>query len=175
MRTLGSMRKGSLWMRLFPALWMRWAISITVGAAAIVALVVFVEHNNNNSEAKGSPGALVREQQEAQALIGADQAPHTFVVRDGQSLNAGLVAAVRGDLRNGLKTGDIQGRIQKIDCRRSGARAGRVAYHCVAQVQNVKYPFLGVYVAKTKRITYCKRDFPPVRSENIPVSRRCRL
>ena len=26
------MRKGSLWMRLFPALWMRWAISIMVGA-----------------------------------------------------------------------------------------------------------------------------------------------
>jgi hypothetical protein len=169
------MRQGSLWMRLFPALWMRWAVCIIVGAAAVVALVVFVEHNNNNSEAKGSPKSLVAEQQEAKVLIGADQAPHTFAVKAGQSVQAGFVAAVHADLKNGLKTGDIQGRIQRIACHRAGARGGRVAYHCVAQVQNVKYPFVGVYVAKAKRITYCKRDAPPLPSENIPVSRRCRL
>lgn len=169
------MRKGSLWMRLFPALWMRWAISIIVGAAAIVALVLFVEHNNNNSEAQGSAKSLEREQQEDKVLIGADQAPHTVVLRGGRSVNAGFVAAVRADIHNGLRTGDIQGTVQRIGCHHSGARAGRVAYRCVAQVQNVKYPFVGVYVAKTQRITYCKRDPPPVRSENIPVSRRCRL
>jgi hypothetical protein len=162
-------------MRLFPALWMRWAVSITVSVVVIVALVVFVDHNNSNSDAKASTKALEREAREAQVIVGADQVPHTVTLKNGQSVQAGFVAAVRADIRHRLKTGNIQGRVQKIDCHRSGARGGRVAYSCVAQVQNVKYPFVGVFTAKSKRITYCKRDLPPVRSENIPVSRRCRL
>ena len=166
---------GSLWMRLFPALWMRWAISIVVGVAVIAALVVFVDHNNNNSEAKGSAKSLERENQEAEIIVGADQVPHTVALKRGQSVDARLVAAVRADIRHRLKTGNIQGRVQKIDCHRSGAGSGRVAYSCIAQVQNVKYPFVGVFTAKSKRITYCKRDEPPVPSENIPVSPRCRL
>jgi hypothetical protein len=175
MRTLNSMRQGSLWMRLFPALWMRWAISIVVGVAVIAALVVFVEHNNSNSQAKGSTKSLERENQEAQVIVGADQVPHTVTLKNGQSVPAGFVAAVRADIRHRLKTGNIQGHVQKIGCHRSGARRGRVAYSCVAQVQNVKYPFVGVFTVKSKRITYCKRDLPPIPSENIPVSARCRL
>ena len=169
------MRQGSLWMRLFPALWMRWAVSITVSVVVIAALVVFVEHNNSNSDAKASTKALERENQEAQVIVGADQVPHTVTLKNGQSVQAGFVAAVRADVRHRLKTGNIQGRVQKIDCHRSGARAGRVAYSCVAQVQNVKYPFVGAFTAKSKRITYCKRDLPPLPSENIPVSPSCRL
>src|ERR1700722_13596064 len=125
MRTLDAM--GSLWMRLFPALWMRWAISIVVGVAVIAALVVFVEHNNNNSEAKGSAKSLERENQEAEIIVGADQVPHTVALKRGQSVDARLVAAVRADIRHRLKTGNIQGRVQKIGCHRSGGRGGRVA------------------------------------------------
>lgn len=175
MRTLNPMRQGSLWMRLFPALWMRWAISIAVGVALIAALVVFVENNSNNSEAKSSAKALERENGEAQIIVGADQMPHTVKLATGQSVQAGFVAAVHADIRHRLKTGNIQGRVQKVGCHRSGARTGRVAYSCVARVQNVRYPFVGVYSAKSKRITYCKRDIPPIPSENIPVSPRCRL
>jgi hypothetical protein len=173
MRTLK--RMGSLWMRLFPALWMRWAISIIVSVAVIVALVAFVESNNSNSDAKGSASSLERENQEAQIIVGADQVPHTVTLKGGQSVQAGFVAAVHANIRHRLKTGNIQGKVQKIDCHRSGARSGRVAYSCVAQVQNVKYPFVGTFTAKSKRITYCKRDLPPLPSENIPVSPRCRL
>ena len=169
------MRQGSLWMRLFPALWMRWAISIAVGAAVIVALVVFVENNNGNSEATQSPKALQRENREAQVIVGADQAPHAALLKGGQSVQAGFVAAVRADIRHRLRTGDIEGRLQKVGCHRTGARAGRIAYRCVAQVQNVKYPFVGVFTTKTKRITYCKRDPAPIASQNIPVSARCTL
>jgi hypothetical protein len=173
MRTLK--RMGSLWMRLFPALWMRWAISIIVSVAVIAALVVFVESNNSNSDAKGSAASLEHENQEAQIIVGADQVPHTVTLKGGQSVQAGFVAAVHADIRHRLKTGNIQGRVQKIGCHRSGARRGRVAYSCIAQVQNVKYPFVGVFTTKSKRITYCKRDMPPLPSENIPVSHHCRL
>jgi hypothetical protein len=162
-------------MRLFPALWMRWAISIAVGVVVIAALVVFVESNNSNSQANSSAKSLERENREAQVIVGADQVPHAVTLAPGQSVPDAFVAAVRADIRHRLKTGNIQGRVQKIDCRRSGARGGRVAYSCVAQVQNVKYPFVGVYTAKSKRIAYCKRDVPPLPSENIPVSPRCRL
>jgi hypothetical protein len=162
-------------MRLFPALWMRWAISIVVGVAVIAALIVFVDHNNSNSEAKGSAKSLEREDQEARIIVGADQVPHTVILKRGQSAQAGFVAAVHADIRHRLKTGNIQGRVQKVGCHRSGARGGRVAYSCVAQVQNVKYPFVGVFTVNSKRITYCKRDLPPIPSENIPVSARCTL
>jgi hypothetical protein len=162
-------------MRMFPALWMRWAISIAVGVAVIAALVVFVESNQSNSEATGSAKSLERENREAQIIVGADQVPHTVTLKSGQSVSAGLVAAVRADIRHRLTTGNIQGRVQKVGCRRAGASGGRVAYSCVAQVQNVKYPFVGVFTAKSKRITYCKRDVPPIPTENIPVSPRCTL
>jgi hypothetical protein len=175
MRTLNSMRQGSLWMRLFPSLWTRWAISIAVGVALIAALVVFVDHNNGNSEATGSAKSLEREDQEARIIVGADQTPHAVKLTSGQSVAAGFVAAVHADIRHRLKTGNIQGRVQKIGCRRLGAHRGRVAYRCVAQVQNVKYPFVGVFTTKSRRITYCKRDIPPIPSENIPVSPRCTL
>jgi hypothetical protein len=166
---------GSLWMRLFPALWMRWAISIAVGVAVIAGLVVFVENNNSNSEATGSAKSLERENREAAVIVGADQAPHTVTLTNGESVRAGFVAAVRADIHHRLKTGNIQGRVQKVSCHRSGSRSGRVAYSCVAQVQNVKYPFVGVSTTNSKRITYCKRDAPPIPTENIPVSPRCRL
>ena len=175
MRTLKRMRQGSLWMRLFPSLRTRWAISIGIGVLVIAALVVFVEHNNTNSNANASTKALERENQEAQVIVGADQVPHTVTLKSGQSVPAGFVAAVRADVRHRLKTGNIQGRVQKIGCHRSGADSGRVAYSCVAQVQNVRYPFVGVFTVKSKRITYCKRDAPPIPTENIPVSARCRL
>jgi hypothetical protein len=138
-------------------------------------LVVFVDHNNNNSEAQGSSKSLEREDQEARIIVGADQVPHTVRLKSGQSVQAGFVAAVHADIRHRLKTGNIQGRVQKIGCHRAGAHRGRVAYSCVAEVQNVNYPFVGVFTAKSKRITYCKRDLPPIPSENIPVSPRCRL
>jgi hypothetical protein len=169
------MRRGSLWMRLFPALWMRWAISIIVGVAAVVALVAFVDHNNNNSEAKGSTKALERENQEARAIVGVDQAPRTFVVKAGQPLPQAFTAAVRSDVEHRIKTGNISGRLQRIDCRHTGTQAGRIAYRCVAQIQHVQYPFVGVYTRASRQIVYCKRDLPPIPSESIPVSARCTL
>jgi hypothetical protein len=162
-------------MRLFPALWMRWAIVVTVGVAAIVALVAFVDHNNNNSEAKASTKALERENRQAEAIVGADQAPRTVVVRAGQPLGQAFTAAVRSDMDHRIKTGNVEGRLQGVDCRHTGTQAGRVAYRCIARVDDVKYPFVGVYAKASKRIAYCKRDVPPIPSESIPVSARCTL
>jgi len=166
---------GSLWMRLFPALWMRWAISIIVAVAAIVALVVFVDHNNNNSEAKGSSKTLEHEYRYAQVVIGAEQAPHTVAVARGQSVHAAFVAAVRANMRHRVKTGNVSGRLQKVVCQASGAQAGRDAYRCVAEAGNVNYPYVGVFTKTNRHVTYCQRDLPPIPTEHIPVSARCTL
>jgi hypothetical protein len=166
---------GSLWMRLFPALWMRWAISIVVGAAVVVALIAFVDHNNNNSEAKGSTNSLEREYRYAQAVIGAEQAPHIVAVVRGQAAGVAFAAAVRADMRHRIKTGNVSGRLQRVRCHAAGSQAGRVAYRCVAVAGNVNYPYVGVFTKATKHVTYCQRDAPPIPTERIPVSARCTL
>jgi hypothetical protein len=166
---------GSLWMRLFPALWMRWAISIIVGVAVIAALVVFVDHNNNNSEAKGSTKALEREYRYAQVVIGAEQAPHTVAAARGQSVHGAFVAAIRANMRHRIKTGNVSGQLQKVGCRASGSQAGRVGYRCEAEAGNVNYPYVGVFTKSTNHVTYCQRDAPPIPTEHIPVSARCTL
>jgi hypothetical protein len=166
---------GSLWMRLFPALWMRWAISLIVGVAVIVALVAFVDHNNSNSEAKGSTKSLEREYKYAQVVIGAEQAPHTVAVARGRSVKLAFVAVVRANMRHRIKTGNVSGRLQKVRCRASGSQAGRFAYSCVAEAGNVNYPYVGVFTKASKHVTYCQRDAPPIPTEQIPVSARCTL
>ena len=175
MRTLSPMRQGSLWMRVFPALWMRYAVSIVIGGAVIAALIVFVDHNNSNSQANSSPKALEREYQYAQVVIGAEQAPHTVAVARGQSAQPAVVAAVRTSMRHRVKTGNVSGHLQQVRCQTSGARAGRVAYRCVAKAGNVNYPYVGVFTKATRRVTYCQRDAPPIPTERIPVSARCTL
>jgi len=169
------MRQGSLWMRMFPALWMRWAISIAIAVAAVVALIAFVDHNNSNSEANSSPKALVREYRYAQVVIGTEQAPHTAAVARGQSVQRAFVAAVRADMRHRIKTGNVSGQLQKVRCQAAGAQAGRAAYRCAAEAANVNYPYVGVFTRATRHVTYCQRDLPPIPTERIPVSARCTL
>jgi hypothetical protein len=162
-------------MRLFPALWMRWAISIVIGVAVIAALVVFVENNNSNSEAKGSTKALEREYRYAQVVIGTEQAPHTVAVAHGQTAQAAFVTAVQTNMRHRIKTGNVSGQLQKVRCQSSGSRAGRVGFRCVAEAGNVNYPYVGVFTKTTRHVTYCQRDAPPIPTEHIPVSARCTL
>lgn len=169
------MRKGSLWMRLFPALWVRWVISLGVGAILLAALVVFVEHNNNNSEAKGSARTLERENAEAAVVVGADQRPHTFALAHKQPVKAAFVGAVHHYMARQIKRGSIGGPLQRVRCSTTGSRGGRVAYRCVAKSGDVNYPFVGVYRHGSDHVTYCKRDLPPSPTENIPVGPRCRL
>jgi len=169
------MRQGSLWMRIFPALWMRWAISIAIAVAAVVALIAFVDHNNSNSEATASPKALEREYRYARVVIGTEQAPHTVAVARGRPVQRAFVAAVRADMRHRIKTGNVSGQLQKVRCQAAGAQAGRAAYRCAAEAANVNYPYVGVFTRATRHVTYCQRDLPPIPTERIPVSARCTL
>jgi hypothetical protein len=161
--------------RLGVPLRVQWAIALLTAAIVVAALIIFVDHNNSNSDAKGNAHALARENAEAQILIGQLQAPQTARIAAGQSAAAAAVVAVRRTMRQRIATGNVAGTFQHITCQRSGTRGSRHAVSCTATAGNVKYPYLGVADLTTKTLTYCWRDIPPLPSERIPVSPRCRL
>jgi hypothetical protein len=152
----------------------RWGISALIGIAAIVALVLFVTHHNDNGLAHVSAKAQELESKQADVLIGHDQAPRTVLLGAG-SAQAALVHGLRADMRHRIATGNVDGPLQSVRCGRSGRRADRLAFHCIAEAADVNYPFLAVATPSAHRAVLCKKDFPPSPSENIPVSRRCRL
>lgn len=159
--------------RLRPPLWARWALSLSAGVILLVALVLFVEHNNSNSEATQSPAAIARANREAEIVVAQDQAPRVGAVRPGSSPRNALVRAVRADMTAMINNGTIDGPLGRATCTRTGGSAGRPAFRCAAVAAGVTYPFLGVVDVPGRRVTYCKRDLPPVPSLNIPVSSRC--
>ncbi len=163
------------WLRVRPPLWARWAFSLLVGVAVIVALVVFVEHNNNNSLAHISAKAAAQETEQARIVVGQDQAPHTATLPAGADARTRVTAAVRANIRHRLKQGTIEGQLDSVGCRQSGRQGAKLGFHCTAVVSHARYPYLAVVDPAARKLVYCKRDLPPIPSENIPVSARCRL
>ena len=156
-----------------PPMWARWVLSLSAGAIVLLVLVLFVEHNSNDSEATQSPAAVARANREAAIVVAEDQAPHTASLKRGSSARGALVDAVRGDMTAMINKGIIEGTLRHLACTQTGGHAGRSAFRCTAVAAGVNYPFLGVADVRAHQVTYCKRDEPPVPSMNIPVSRRC--
>jgi hypothetical protein len=159
--------------RLRPPLWARWVLALGAGVIFLVALVLFVQHNNNNSEATQSPAAVARANRQAEVVVAQDQAPHVVALKSGAGARGALVAAVRADMTAMINNGIIEGPVSRTTCAPTGGHGGRLTFRCAALAAGVTYPFLGVVDPGTRQVTYCKRDEPPVPSMNIPVSRRC--
>jgi hypothetical protein len=160
--------------RLRPPLWARWVLSLGAGLIVLVALVLFVEHNSNNSEATQNPAAVARANRQAEIVVAQDQAPHAVALRPGARPRAAITRAVRADMNTMINNGIIEGPVSRTACAQTGGHGGRLAFSCSAVAAGVTYPFLGVVDTEGRQVTYCKRDAPPVPSMNIPVSRRCR-
>ncbi len=151
-------------------------MSLTVAAALVIAVVVFVE--GAGSQLPGTPAppisraAIVEQNREADALVSQDQAPRVATLKAGVAPAGGATAAVTAAITRELRAGAITGRLQGSSCTLTAtASAARRAFRCRVEVGNVYYPFDAVVVGRT--VTYCKRDYPPVPSMNIPVSARC--
>jgi hypothetical protein len=149
-------------------------ISLGAGLILLLALILFVEHNSNNSEATQSPSAVVRANREAEVVVAQDQAPHVAAVPAGANAQAAIARAVRSDMTGLIDNGIVDGPLTRVTCSQAGAHAGEPAFRCTAVASGVNYPFLGVVDLRARRVTYCKRDQPPTPSLNIPVSPRCR-
>jgi hypothetical protein len=157
-----------------PALWVRWVLSLAAAAAVLVALVLFVDHHNSDSLAVQSPAALARANREADIVVAQDQAPHVVALTPASAPRSAMTRTVRAEMVRLIARGTVPGPLQHTSCRRAGARGSTVGFSCVATAAAVNYQFLGVVDTPARHLTYCKRDPPPVPSQNIPVSRRCR-
>ena len=86
----------------------------------------------------------------------------------------GVTRVVRARIGKLVAAGTIPGPLGAARCRPVGTAAGpHRAFDCTVQSAGVAYPFAGVVETATRRITYCKRDPPPVDSGTVPVSPLC--
>ena len=155
-------------------LWVRWVLSFVVAGALLFGLVRFVDSNNANSEGTANAAAAAEENREAQILVGQDQAPHVVALKPGGAPAAALARAVHAAIGRLIALQQLDGPLGRSSCTATGPRRGlRLAYSCSVAAGSVSYPFLGVVDLRNRKVTYCKRDPPPVPSENIPVSSRC--
>ncbi|MFZ0040202.1 MAG: hypothetical protein WAK93_02770 [Solirubrobacteraceae bacterium] len=161
----------NLWLRL--PLWVRWAISGVIAVIVIVALILFVDRHNNNDLATLSPAANARANREAEIVVSQDQAPHVLKLKAGVAGKQAFTKAIRAAMTQLLAKGQIDGPFDRVSCRHTGSSPGHTRYACTGKADDVNYPFVGVIDERAGQITYCKRDPPPVPSENIPLSPRC--
>lgn len=155
-------------------MWAKWVLSFGVGIVLLVAMIIYVNHHNTDSPPSQNLAAQARANREAALVVARDQAPHVGRLAAGARARAGIVHTVRATMSNLIAKGAIPGPLQRVRCTHSGGRAVRLGFSCVATANNVNYDFLGVVDVRARRITYCKRDEPPVPSQDIPVSARCR-
>jgi hypothetical protein len=164
----------SSWLMRRPPQWIRWVLSLGIGAALMVGLIAWVSHHNGNGLANESPKAAARANREAEIVVSQDQAPRVVAVASGASRMA-IVHAIRRDMTTRISKGDAGAPLQRVGCKPAGMRGARHGYHCVAVSAGVNYPYQAVLNSAAHTLTFCKHDAPPVPSQNIPVSPRCRL
>ncbi len=156
-------------------LWQRFALSLTIAAALLGAMIVFVSRHNTDSPTSTNDAVQVQANREAEILIEQDQAPRSARLSAGVAPATALERAIHARMARQIAAGAISGPLQRARCRASGGGTrARTGFSCTAVAGSVTYPFLGVVDTATRRLIYCKRDLPPVPSENVPVSVRCR-
>jgi len=153
-------------------MWLKWVLSFGVGAILLVALIIYVNDHNTDSPPSNNLAAQTRANREAEVVVERDQAPHVITLVSGQSPQAAMTHAIRTTMSGLISRGIIEGPLQRVRCLPHRAR-GRVGLSCVATAADVNYDFVGAASVSAHRLTYCKRDEPPVPTMNIPVSPRC--
>src|SRR6516165_10050818 len=108
-------------------LWAKWVLSFGVGAALLVALIIYVDHHNTDSPRSENLAAQTRANQEAGLVVERDQAPQVIKLSRGAAPVAGLAGAVQATMSNLINRGIIDGPLQKVRCTRHGGAAGTPA------------------------------------------------
>jgi hypothetical protein len=157
-----------------PPLWLQYVLAFAVAAAVIVGLVRFVQSSTSDQITTENQSAAVQANKEAEVLVAGDQEPHTARLAPHTTARAALVRAIRADMTTLIAQSTLDGPLQTSSCAPAGPRRGALrGFQCTVQANGVSYPFVGVVNVHDRTITYCKRDPPPVPSENVPLSPRC--
>jgi hypothetical protein len=153
----------------------RFVLALMICAALMTGMVVFVNANNTNYNPSTNVATAARANRDAEILIAQDQAPKRALLPHGVTAAVGLERAIHRRLAAQVSRGEISGPLLAGRCHAAGPAGGaRRAFRCMIQSGGVVYPFLGVVATDTRRITFCKRDPPPVASDSIPISPLCR-
>ena len=151
------------------------SLALVICAALMTAMVIFVSANNTNFNPTTNVAAATRANRDAEILIAQDQAPRRGALPHGVTAAVGLERVIHRRLAAQVSQGGISGPLRAAHCRPAGTAAGaRRAFRCTIESGGVVYPFSGVVATNTRRITFCKRDPPPVASDAIPISPLCR-
>lgn len=160
-----------------PPLWARWVLSILGFAMLTIAIVIAVHAANDSGSSSSERAAQIEAERESQVVIEEDQEPHSVGLRTSRIEPDALQTAISRDLRTRIDRGQLNGPVQGVRCTATGAQRGaRQAFRCSARAAGVSYPFLGVIDTRTRQLTWCKVDPPPVAGgpQEVPVSLRCR-
>jgi hypothetical protein len=157
--------------------WLQWVIPFGIAGVLVIAVVVFVQHETNDSPQYALPNQneLVQQNREDAELVRQQQAPRVARLVAGVAPTAGLRTAVVRYMNYEVNHGVMDGPVASSSCHpvSGGSDSSRLVLTCSVKAAGVTYPFLGVVQPAVKRITYCQRVAPPVPSMNIPVSKRC--
>jgi hypothetical protein len=157
-------------------MWLRWVLAILVFASAGTTLVIVLNNTPSDEGSGGSPAAEGRANQVGRIVVEQDQAPHTAPLARANSPRDALTHAIRADALTRIHHNDLSGPLQAISCSAPRPLPGSVqGYHCSVRSGNITYPFLGIVDLRTRRITWCKRDPPPVDDPEleVPINRAC--
>jgi hypothetical protein len=173
---LNQSRSGGFRYRSLPV-WLQWVLPFGVGAALVVAVVLFVHHQTDDVPLIAkvtNPQAIAEQNREDHIIVVQQQAPHVAKLKPGVAPSAGLRAAVVGYMTYQINHGEMDGPIKRASCRSvTGGTIARQVMRCEVTATDLNYPFDGVVQPAAGVITYCQRVEPPVPSMNIPVSKRC--
>jgi hypothetical protein len=172
-------------------LWVRYVIAFGVGAAIVVALVIYVHDHQGQSEglpAAASKSELAQEVKQDTTLVKQQQAPK--VARLGAGLSPAQAASVaitrwmRGQTEKAFIMGPLHGTAR---CTARGASTARAVFRCrIAagpKATRLEYPFDAVVSAPTgavaaggaTKVTFCQVVTPPSAQVREPaISARCR-
>ncbi len=154
-------------------MWAKFATSLAVGVILLAALIIFVNNNNTDSNQALTPSEQAKVNKEAERVVAVDQAPRTVNLAHGETPHAAFVRTIHASMSSLINKGIVDGPLQHVRCTRHGDAASRLGFSCVATANDVNYDYVGVVDVPVRQLTYCKRDEPPVPSQNIPVSAAC--
>jgi hypothetical protein len=158
-------------------LWARWLLTIFTFAVLTLAFIVFVRAHSEGTSAptKSEREAEVEANREGNVVIEEDQAPHTASLRAGAPPLRALEGAIASDARGRVQAGNLTAPFQDVRCEARGTAGPNQAFSCTVHAAGVAYPYLAVFDKRTRKLTWCKVDPPPVSgAPEVPVSRRCR-
>jgi len=158
--------------------WLQWALPFGIAIIAVVALVLFVHHQSDDTPSEApvnSPSAIVEQNHQADAVMRQEEAPHFATLKPGVKPAQALRGAISTWLARQIKSGQYNGPIQHGSCTpTAGSTAARAAFKCEIVTANVTYPFYGVVIPATGRITYCQKVTPPVYGmPGLKLSKSC--